>query len=224
MSRKNIVLANLMLWCMAQAAWAQNNLNNLTDANGRVVFTRGSDAEVQGSPYLPENWQKTIVTYRKGTETIKTEAMMRLNTQTGEPEYLHKGQAFVFSVPVLEFSLLGDSGEKTFRCGFPNVENNTAKTFYEVLYDGKTKLLKTYKSSIVEEATYSGPKKRIYSSNETFYVLRGQELVKMKKDKKALLEALKDKSAEVEKYLSSNKLKIKEWEELIEVLKHYDSL
>lgn len=223
-------MKNLIIYCLLLCIggvlplMAQNNLTNLTDANGRVVFSRGGDAEVQGSPYLPENWQRGVVTYRKGNEVIKSEASLRYNMQTGEPEYQHKGQAYVFSVPVVEFTIFNDGQEQTFRAGFPNVESNTPKTFYEVLYDGKSKLLKTHKASIVEESTYSGPKKRSYSSNETFYVLKGQEITKIKKDKKALVEILKDKSAEVEQYVSTNKLRLKEWSELIQVLKYYDGL
>ena len=100
------------------------------------------------------------------------------------------------------------------------------KSFYQVLYDGKTKLLVKYKKLIVSELTSTpGVKVKAFEDQKSYFILTAQgRMEKIKKKNKGILDLLGDRQEELKKMVETNKLKLTNDEEIIKVLAYYDSL
>jgi hypothetical protein len=200
------------LWLGSQAQAQQF----ISDINGRPVFeTKYTD--VEGSPYLTANWSVgTVKTPAGKTYEI---AKVRFDAYKCELEYEEAQKLYRFSTEIMEFGC----GDGTFRRGFPAIENLNDKQFYQILYDGKTKLLKRILMRLVTERAYnSATETKRFIREESFYIFKDNHIKRFKKDKKSLLEILDDKQNLVEEYLKVQKLKLNRDEDLIKIIEHYD--
>jgi hypothetical protein len=105
------------------------------------------------------------------------------------------------------------------------------KNFFEVVYEGGVSMYIYHRIELSNKTDNTGgygsqdlhgqafrPHARYVFLNEA-----GQG-IEVKLTKKSLLEVMSDHAAEVEKYIKSNKLKVKEQADLVKVLYYYDSL
>ena len=56
------------------------------------------------------------------------------------------------------------------------------------------------------------------------YIVKGTELIRVRKDKKSLLSALGDKTAQLESYIKSEKLNLKSEAGMISLVEYYNTL
>ncbi|WP_431199354.1 hypothetical protein ACQ86K_30900 [Mucilaginibacter sp. P19] len=127
----------------------------LSDYTGRPYYLKTNDG-IQGSALLTDNWLNGTVYFVNG----KT-ANAILNYNIYADELLFKSprdssvQAFVD--PVKGFSVKGialeesDQTDMNFSSGFPAVDDQTPKTFYQVVGDGRVKLLRYYKKKYLSQ-------------------------------------------------------------------------
>jgi ribosomal protein S15P/S13E len=138
-------------------------------------------------------------------------------------------QAFVD--PVKSFSardakLEGtDQTDVTFSSGFPAVDDQSAKTFYQVVGDGKVKLLRYYKKKVVETQDFTSQKtnKSLMGVN-SYYLFANNQITKIKPSQKTILAAMNDKADKVQEYLKSNKVDFKSDVALAKLFAYYNSL
>ncbi len=186
---------------------------------------------IQGSPYLSDDWCA-------GTLTINAQkqfklSQMRFDALLNRVEYLYNDKVYEPTVVFDEFTikLPSESTETTsrvFRRGLPDVDENTAKTFYEIVYDGKIKLLKKVYVRINE---YPEPLSTVQIKRFTkvtvlyLYDSQKMQMAKLeKKDKKNLLAILSEKGELLNQYLITQKLKPNSEENIIKALAYYDTL
>ena len=115
---------------------------------------------------------------------------------------------------------------------FINIENNTlenpglSSSFYDLLYDGKIKVLGQYTKSIQKNLS-STPQLDAFFEKNIFYVVKGKQLFKIKK-KRSILKALADKEREIKAYIKKHKLKFKDENlrgiQIARVAAYYDSI
>lgn len=100
--------------------------------------------------------------------------------------------------------------------------------YFLVLYEGRTCLLKLI-SKIIKKADYKDPYSNnvrydTYEDANEYYLLKADNsLIKIKKSKKALMEALADKEAALTEFITQQNLTIKTEVELVRVVAKYDS-
>jgi hypothetical protein len=96
------------------------------------------------------------------------------------------------------------------------------KGYYEVLYDGKVKLLLKWEKYISKA---SDPNKDIAYLEKTFYIKNNNKLVKLK-NRKSIIYSLSDKAMNIENYIKQNKFYVRtaEPDDFVELLLYYDSL
>ena len=180
--------------------------------------------DVKGSPYLLDNWSLGIVKMASGFSY--KDMSLKYDQVTGELIFQDKsGKSLGFADPIAEFKIIGNNNAfRIFRSGFKATDNNSDKSFYEVLYDGGTTLLKDPRKNIVEHRAYNSST-AVKSIVETpaYYVVVNGQLIKFKKDKKALLAALPN-SDKLESYIQDNKLNVKDDTDLAKVVLYYDSI
>lgn len=215
----SLVVCFLLLTAINYTASAQYT----EDFRAKTVLEK-TYTDVKGSPYLFDDWSLGIVKMVAGSSY--KDMALKYDQVTGELIFKDKtGKSLGFADPIAEFKIIDKSNAfRIFRSGFKATDNNSEKSFYEVLYDGGTTLLKDPRKNIVEHRAYnSSTVVKSVVETPAYYVVLNGELIKIKKDKKAILAALPN-SAALDKYIQDNKLNVKEDKDLAKLMLYYDSV
>lgn len=217
----------ICLCCLCLMANIVTAQELLKDANGRPVFTR-QYTDVQGSPYFSDSWLKGEVKLING-ESYKN--MDLKYDQVGDVLLFKnsKNETMSFVIPVSEFKLINSSagGEEIilFRSGYKPADGNTDKVFYQVLSDGETPLLKRWSKKVVESKPYSSASViKTFEQVQMYYLAKNGIPLKIRRDKKALLEVLKDYSRELDEFIKANNINLKTESDLKSLVYYYNSL
>lgn len=199
----------------------------MQDANGRPLLAV-QYTDVQGSPFLVDGWTKGKVKLSDG-EIFEN---LDLKYDLVADQLIFKnsvGAAMTFVKPVNEFNLVNSAGPAIlpmlFRNGYRPVNGNTANTFYQVLSDGETPLLKRSFKKIAENKPYgSATTIKTFEEVHSYFLVQQGTPVKIRKDKKAVVQALNGYQSELEEFIKSNNISFKSETDLIMVLTYYNSL
>jgi hypothetical protein len=119
----------------------------------------------------------------------------------------------------------GIQNVKVFQCGFPPIDNQNRISFYQILLNGKTSLLKSVYKSIQERNNdMSGERFKEFATYENIYLLKEGTMSRIKKDKSSLLVLFQDKKEAITKYIDDQKLNLKNEAHLIDLVKYYNTL
>ncbi len=196
---------------------------------GRAIQT-SKKIEISGSAYFNEEWRTGFVENAMSERT--TELKLRYNALDDLFEVLHEGEIFVLKNSVVRKCVfLPESGfnEIVFRNGFWNVgEKYNPLAYYIVHYDGQSKLLEKISIRLSEEIVpgYSQSKiEKRYAPVSVYWIVSPEGISsKIPLKEKHLLAVLKDRNKEVLSFIKSNKLSIRNPEEVAMVLEYYDSI
>ena len=218
--KKALILTSFLLFHFA--CDAQNPPNSSTwleDTNGKMLKSNNY-TDVDGSPYFPKQWIEGAITLKTG-KNIPYNAL-RYNIITGNLEFNYVGKAYDVTNSMSEFTL----GSMKFRNGFPSTEKQNAESYYQVLHDGKQKLLCHRTANIyVEQAYNSATKTKKLDVIETYYLQKmGGKMYEIKKNLKLLLAMLDDKTKQTEEYCKRENIKLRSWDDAVKVLEYADSL
>lgn len=190
----------------------------MTDVNGRPVKEL-KYTDIDGSPYLREDWSAGLIKTRSGK--LQQFARVRYDAFQDELEYDQAGKYFRLAPEISEFSC----GDGTFRNGFPIIDNHTKDSFYQILYDGKTKVLKKIMIRVITEKAYgSATETKRFLKEEKLYLAINGMLQAVKGDKKATMLIFQDKKEALETFIKNQKLKLSSEDDLLKVAEKYDSL
>ncbi len=199
----------------------------ISDVNGQAFTNKY--AGIAGSVYDQSDYQLAKITLKDGR--VYNDVKARINllehevnfiASNGQEGYLGKGMAteLVYTVPK-EFG----QDLKVFQCGFPPIDNQNRISFYQILYNGKTSLLKSVYKTIQERNNdMSGERYKEFATYENMYLLKDGVMVRIKKDKSSLLALLQDKSQAIQQYINGQKLNLKNEADLIALVKYYNTL
>lgn len=220
--KKVILLLSLLFVSFKEFSQSQSNAGGqvfLQDSNGKLLISNNY-TDVDGNPYFPKEWVEGTVSLKAG-KVIAYNAL-RLNTITGNLEFKFTDKAYDVINPMHEFTL----GTLKFRNGFAPMERQNTETFYQVLYDGKQKLLCHRFGSIYLESPYnSATKTKKFELAETYYLQKADgKLYKLKKNLKALLFLIDDKSNQLEEYCKKENIKLKSWNDAVRILEYSEGL
>lgn len=213
----------LLLLCM------QAKAQYLSDYSGRPYYLK-TYAEIQGSPLLSDNWVNGTVTFANGKTAT---AILNYNLYGDELLFKNPKDSAVLSFvdPVKSFSLKDaaieecDITDLSFSSGFPVIDDQTAKTFYLVVGEGKIKLLKCYKKKVIESKDFSSQiTTKSFLSANSYYLFSNNQMVKIKPNQKAILAAMNDKATQVQDYIKKNSVNFKSDAALAKLFGYYNSL
>ncbi len=209
-------LLSLGLIFVAVVSQAQSMF--IQDINGRPIFENGY-TEIEGSPYLNDNWSRGTVKAKHNGKTYEL-AKMRYDAYKDELEYEENQKPYRFGGEITEFV----TNDGIFRNSFPVYESLTARSFYQILYDGKIKLLKRTTARIQTEKLYSSATQtKRFIKEESLYLFKNGLLTRIKKDKKSLLEALGEKQDELDAFIKDQKLKLSKEEDILRLIEKYEN-
>lgn len=108
---------------------------------------------------------------------------------------------------------------------FPELKNSE---FVEILVDGKATLIDEIKLEVIQSnynpAVSAGKNYDTYSKKHNLYLINNGKLLKIKKNKNSVLNALQDKQEQISTYIKTNKLKMSNIENIINVVNYYNEL
>jgi hypothetical protein len=141
---------------------------------------------------------------------------------------LIKDAEYEFNTGVSSFRITDSATRKVllYRNGFDPISSFSRQTFYQVLYDGKTKLLLKVRKQVVSEITSTpGVKTRGFEDEKSYFLVTEKgELKKIKKKNTDILDMLDDKREQLKKMIAQQKLKLNKDEEIVQLLHYYDSV
>jgi len=211
---------------------AEQNLSTVGTNNSSTVV-RLFDNRYQGmrgSPYLLTHWMQADITYANN----KTEKDVPVKYDVYANRLVMRrpqGDSVVIVSPTVSGFLLKDvnSGKNRVFSRFNDAKTDDSslkEELLEVLYEGKTALLVRYDKTILG-ASYQGA----YNANRPYdelqdeknYYLRkpDQTFVKTKLNKKQLLEHL-NATAELKKWVDTQKLDLKKEADVVRLLKEWE--
>lgn len=227
MKLKYIYILSALLFT-AQAGKAQYVKNQqVKDQQGRPM-QMGEYVNVQGHPYLFDKWTSGLVRFNNGV--VVTDAELKYDIVKDLLCYKDPKteQIMTFNLHPQEFSIdvpEGGGESLIFRCGFQPLERNSPANYYQLLANGKVQLLKRIIKEPFEEQPYnSATKIRTFKDSETYYLAKNNQPAKVKKDKKSILAALGDKTAELEAFIKTDGLNLKNEKDLAKLILYYNSL
>lgn len=159
-------------------------------------------------------------------QTFKDLAL-KYNIYTDEVYYKNtiNGTAMDFITPVVKFDLDKNGEREIYVNGFPNINNFDKKTYYQVLLDGKTKLLfKRYKTLVESKDFNSATSTKTFSEDSGYYFFKGGTIKRIRPSRKEFLEILKDKEEQIKDYQKKEIIDYKKNQDLIKLVEYYNSL
>ncbi|GAC1305038.1 MAG: hypothetical protein NVSMB24_13410 [Mucilaginibacter sp.] len=214
----------LLLFIAAKSASAQFAEN----INGVPMREISGYTNIEGSAFLSDQWAKGMVKMADG-RTFK-DVLLKYDEVKDELYFKDKkGDTLIFSDPVREFKVEYASGdelhEKLFRDGYKNIPNSSENSFFEVLSDGTAQLLKRTTKSIAESKEYNSTTVvRRFDENIKYYIIVSEKIVPIKRDKKSILAALPNKHPQLENFMRTNNINLKNDEDLVKLMAYYNSL
>ena len=216
---KRIILTLTLLICFFYLN-AQQGFQSYADGSPATLIKK---TDVEGTELLYENWLPATIKSSNGKEY--TNVMVKYNLLEDVPYFLGKRDVtMIFSSPIKEFVIedkVGDN-KRIFRAGFPSYNQFTTSTFFEVLVDGKIKLLKKQGKRITEARAYnSATTVKSIIDDVSYYLHENNQLIAIKRDKKFFLSRPKITEATLT-ILNDKKVNFRDQDTLIEIVKTFN--
>lgn len=245
-------LTIVVLFLIGTTVFAQNNMmQNTKDAlnvgglkvgqhNSTMLY--GFDThttEVLGSYYLDQDW--SLATVRFYPKTISTpKGSVKLDSLSDvQIKIILYGNDVEFNTPegvkIISGTLIkGFTLQKINQLPknyvntleFVDKYDKIKPSFFELLVDGKVKLLEYTRVNIQKpdyvEAFNTGSKDIKITKDKQLFVSQGKEVLKFNTNKKEILELMSDKKAEVEAFIKQNDLSVKDRVDLLQIFKFYN--
>ncbi|WP_342645364.1 hypothetical protein [Mucilaginibacter sp. CSA2-8R] len=183
-----------------------------------VRTNRYGNIEVDGSPFLTDNWTPGMAINDKGAEYP---LLLKYDIVKDQPIFAGKDSDMMeFTVPINRFALKQD----TYQNGYPAVDEWSKASYYKNIGSGKSKLLKHYYKKRIEVRDIGGLTGYKYEDNTAFYLFKDSKMTAVKPGKNGILDALSDKKGEVENFAKANKLNFKQDADLAKLMDYYSNL
>lgn len=199
---------------------------------GPVVFAMGSGTiditafegrpnrdvllpEVQGSPFLRDEWCRGAVKLKDGR--VANDAQLMFNIYQQILYFKQNDQMYEFGVPVQEFLIRyqdksePDSVTLHFRCGYPTIDSHSPTSFYEVLADGPLQLVKFHAKVFkdIKGGYIDARVRRFENKSQLYAVLPNSSMIRLDNNEKDLLKALPERTGDIQKIVDEGKLKLR---------------
>lgn len=172
------------------------------------------------SPYLFSEWY--MGTVRTNDDIVHDGVKIRYDLKKDEVEYMaDSGLYRVSSSGIKEFTIPTGTDLYIFKNGYPAVGEQSDKSFYRVIYDGNTKLLKKYVAPIkVEKASAT----RTLEPDAKLYIMKNDKLNPVQlNNRNSFLKLLTDEKNKMNYVIRESQLDFAADDDLRTLLEEYDS-
>ncbi|WP_439555214.1 hypothetical protein [Dyadobacter sp.] len=178
-----------------------------------------ASASTDGSHYLFKEWYTGSV--RTSDDRVHDGIKIRYDVNKDELEYKADSGMYRVSGGIKEFNLPTGTDLYTFRSGYPAVADQSEKSFYRLMYDGNTKLLKKYVKPIkVEKASAT---MQMDPSAKLYILKDGKMNLVDLKNRNSFLKLLTDEKNKMQYVIREQQLDFAGDDDLMKLLEEYDS-
>lgn len=194
MTMKTIRLIIASVLCLfIQKAHAQYVF--IPDQNGKPL-TDARYENITGSPYLLDEWANAEV--KLADNKLVKPAEVRYDMVADKLLFKQENKVYEFSPKVAAFSIITKNGNRTFLL---KDDGNNESGYFELLSNGKVKLLKKTRKVILEVKGYNSANvEKIIDENKKYYVLYNGVEKEVKLNKNSFLNALPDLKEQINQY------------------------
>ncbi len=178
--------------------------------------------EVGGSPFMTEDYQTGSV--QVADDKIVTNVPVKFNIFSNAVMVQKDGQDMrLESFQVVSYDITGNDGaikHIMFKQGYPEIDNHTDKSVYQVLTMGSNIHLIKFLSQKVEDAATLGDysRREIVTTQQLYIYTPGGEIKRIKASKQSVVDALPALSAKIEEVVTANKLNLKSESDIAELV------
>lgn len=194
----------------------------LKDASGLDI--RSKSASIENASYLfhPDYLKASLYT-RAGK--LKSDAKYKLILQENRLFYMEAdGSDMEVVSPIYRIEFEMPNGSTTvFEKGFDVVDNLNQNNFYQVLVDGKAKLLLDTKFATETKMVYGTGAVTTTDKLINYYGAFGTKIIKVSKEEN-ILSLMEDKVAEMTAFIKKEKTKFKRQSDLEKLFNYYNQL
>lgn len=224
--KKLFVLMSMLLWSIIEINAQQVVDQGQTGSSTTIRFynmTENVYNVLEGSPYSSIEFQDgSILPFLPNSKWISG-YKLRYNSYANQLEFKELNVIKkVLPTDIKAFKI----GEAIYESGFPAIDKLNNNSFYNVLFDGKAKLLKNSTTLLQEVKTADDVKQGDkFTTYDYYYLFENEEIKKFFTTKKAFLKVIPSaKIAAIETFINEKKLKLKDENDFVEVVKFYNSL
>jgi hypothetical protein len=193
----------------------------INKGDGQPALEIKTVGAVEGNPYWEETFAEGETKSRQNGKWIRY-PKARFDAYKNEFEYEAELTKKVFRIDasqITDFKLNGI----LFRCDFPPIGEWDKHHFYQVLYDGNTKLLKRIYTKILTPTDFgSVTKPSKFVQEEQLFLLKNGEMKRIKGKKSKVLEVLNEKESAVSDFVKSKSLDYSSEGDLQKIVAFYD--
>lgn len=204
MKIKNVLVLSLLLCVSHVYVYAQYQF--VPDMTGKQL-TDAKYVDLTGTPYFIDQWLNGEVKLSDGKIIKPTE--IKYDMVEDKLLFQAEGKIFEFSPPVLSFTLHTKEGIKTF---VKKDQAGSVGGYFQVLNQGKIKLLKKNRKSILEVKGYNSANvNKTVDENKRYFVNANGRDIEVKLTKNYFLESFPEYKSQIESFdLKSNKKNIED--------------
>lgn len=211
---------------LAQGYSGANNIriNDVLSTNGTGgVISLGPD--VEGSPYLNEEWQKAVVE-TTNDETIETTARYRYYDNTVEIKKEDDEKIYALGKNFTKSITIGNKHFVTLN--YQDEKGNLKSGFFELLAEGQLYFLIQYEKMVIDavnDGYRSSPMRIKAKRNFLAYNQSNKKMVALTRlNKKSISPLFGSDSKKVEDYAKKKKLSFKKSADLTKIFEYYNSI
>lgn len=202
-----------------------SDFNNFINSDLR--YMREQDAfyaRVDGSPYLDEEFKSGALVYNN---KLYANLSLRYNYYEGYFEFKAGDEVKYYDPRYLEVDTVWLENDKFIYVEFDN-GRNVRRNYMKLLHDGPVKVL-SYREIVLLEAQkakgYEDARPARFDPRpEVIYIQFGDAPAVEFKNKRSIGEVFPDRTEVLEKYAKSEKLKFRDPDDLVTLVKYYETL
>jgi hypothetical protein len=169
-------------------------------------------AEVGGSPFMTNDYQTGAVTIAE-SKTVPN-VPVKFNIYSNAIMIQKNGEELrleSFELVSYDENVNGQTKHVMFKQGYPEIDNHTSKSVYQVLSMGPKVHLLKFISQKVEDAPTLGDysRRELVSTHQLYIYTPGGEIKRIKASKQSVVDALPALSGKIDEVVSANKLNLK---------------
>ncbi len=224
---KHIIYSLMLNYLFIAPSYAQQPIvdmgNNGSATTIRFNNMKANNYEVlRGSPYLSEKFEKSSFQLNAGQWVEGMES--RFNTYNQQIEYKKDNETM--SSPLQNVKAF-KIGAALFKSGYEPIDKQTTGSFYQVLHEGGSVLLKYTVTLMKTVKNFDDTKQGDeFVTYHTYYLMSAnKKMTKITLSKKEILKIFpENKISKIEDFIGEKSIKFKTWDEVIELLKYADSV
>jgi len=203
---------------------------DLADLDGHSLLKK-YDPAITGSPFINDDWVSAKLTLSLGKEIGPLS--IKLNIESNELYFIDStgkelivADGLVKKIDCIDY-YTKDSTRYIFKSGYPSVDGQNENFFYQVLTEGSIELLaRKFKYIRTEKNDLTGDISKNFVDGVTVLYLYAYGIMQPLKSNKSFIATLWDenKQPEMNKYISDNRISLKNTSDLIKLFNHYNSI